>query len=281
MSYNNQPGYGQDAQKPKKEKVNEWVGVGIVRPRSGNDQDPIKFFPFQRGGGAIHITLACTEVFNDASGAAKTRTAYVPVNVLTNGGKLDIPLVQSIRAGMKIRVVGKIEPESYTSKKTGQKVTSLVVNAYYLEILQQQTFAPGQPAYGQQPYYGGQGYQPPMGGQPYYGPQPGQQMPGQPPMGGQPAMGYQPGYAPAPQGPYYGPQPGQPMTGQPPMGGQSAPGYQPAPAAPRTQFAPGQPPQGAAPAAQRQPLYQQPAAPGPALEDMPEEIAGPQNTIHL
>lgn len=287
MSYNNQGGgYGQGARRPQKEKINEWVGTGIVHPRSGNDQDPIKFFPFQRGGGAIHINLACVEAYTDASGAAKSHTTYVPVNILTNGGKLDVATVQSIRTGMKIRVVGKIQPESYLSKKTNTQVTTLSVNAYVVEILQQQEYTQ-QPGYGPQPYYQPQqGYQQPpmgapmgapMGGQPMY-PQQGQPQQGygqQPPMGGQP---------------YYQPQQGQPAPGyqQPPMGGQPAPGYgqQPAPAAPQVQYTPAQPQQGQqgapAPQAQRQPPYQQAApAPAPVLEDMPESIMGPQNTLNI
>ena len=243
MSYNNQGGgYGQGARRPQKEKINEWVGTGIVHPRSGNDQDPIKFFPFQRGGGAIHINLACVEAYTDASGAAKSHTTYVPVNILTNGGKLDVATVQSIRTGMKIRVVGKIQPESYLSKKTNTQVTTLSVNAYVVEILQQQEYTQ-QPGYGPQPYY-----QPQQGYQ-------------QPPMG-------------APMG---APMGGQPMSGY---------GQQPAPAAPQVQYAPAQPQQGQqgapAPQAQRQPPYQQAApAPAPVLEDMPESIMGPQNTLNI
>lgn len=263
MAYNNnQGGYGQGAQKPKREIINEWKGTGIVRPRSGNDQDPITFYPFQRGGGAIHITVACSEIVGaDESGNAKQRTYYIPVNVLTNKNITQQQL-QSVCAGMKVRVVGKLEPESYTSKKTGQKVTSLVVNAYVFEILQfpqQQGFAqPMQGAgYGQQQFYGPQGPAPQgqYQQQQYYGPQP---APGQ--YGGPAPQGQ---YRGQQQGQYYGPQGGAPAQG------------------PHTQFAPGAPAQGQGPTP---PYYQAPAPAqaggAPVLEDMPADIM-PGNDLHL
>ena len=278
MAYNNnQGGYGQGAQKPKREIINEWKGTGIVRPRSGNDQDPITFYPFQRGGGAIHITVACSEIVGaDESGNAKQRTYYIPVNVLTNKNITQQQL-QSVCAGMKVRVVGKLEPESYTSKKTGQKVTSLVVNAYVFEILQfpqQQGFAqPMQGAgYGQQPFYGPQGPAPQgqYQQQQYYGPQPAPGQYGAPQQGQMgPAYGQQGG--PAPQGQYRGQQQGQYYG---PQGGAPAQG-------PHTQFAPGAPAQGQGPTP---PYYQAPvpaqAGGAPVLEDMPADIM-PGNDLHL
>lgn len=225
----------------KKPKINEWTGEGIVRPRSGNDGDEIKFFPFQRGGGAIHITVACSEqtMRNDENGQPKVRTSYIPVNVMTNS-KITEQMLRSIRAGMRVRVVGNLQPESYTSQKTGQRVTTLAVNAFVFEVLQgtdspypqAQPAYPAQPqgpAYGQGAPQGGYpapqgGYPSPQGGypgqggpyppqQPYYGGVQGPQggYPGYPAYG----QGATQGGYPTPQGGYPSPQGGYPGQGGP------------------------------------------------------------------
>lgn len=214
MNQNDQQGARKAQKKPV---INKWEGEGIVRTRSGNDNDEIKFFPFQNGGGAIHISVACTEINGaDANGQPKAVTSYVPVNIMTNK-LITQQQLMGVRPGMKVHVVGKLQPESYTSKKTGQKVTSMVVNAYVFEILEM----PQQP-YQQQPGYAQGAYQPPYGGQPGYSPQGGypQQQGGMYPAYGAP----QPGY---PQQGSMPPQGGYPQQGgyQPPYGGQ--PGYMP------------------------------------------------------
>jgi len=260
--YNNQ---NQGGRAPKKPKINEWQGEGIVKPRSGNDNEEIKVYDFQNGGASVNISLVCTEpAGNDQYGQPKTATCYVPVKVQANK-LITVQQLHGIRAGMKVRVVGRLAAESYTSKKTGQQVTSLVVKAYVFEILEspQQAYMPQQPA----PQYG------PQGQAPY-----GQQMP--PPYGQQVPYGAQMPYGQQPQAPYgpqapmpgYGAQPQAPYGQQmPPYGQQSA--YQPAqprqaPAAPQPQ-APAQP-------ANVPPYYQAPgqqnAAPaqdGVVTEDLP------------
>lgn len=227
--------YNQGSDKnPKKPKINEWCGEGIVQSRGGDPNEEIKFFPFKNGGGAIHITVACVEnIGADDQGRPKTQTCYVPVSVMTNR-LITQQQLQSIRAGMKVKIVGKLAAETYTSKKDGQKKTTLVVNAYVFEVLQmpQQTYGP-QGGYQPQP---GPGYAPlqqgygPQGGQPYYPPQSGYPAPGAPQGGYGPQPGYQP------QGGY--PAPGAPHGGQqtyPAQGGGypgPQPGYGYGPAAP-------------------------------------------------
>lgn len=247
----------------KKEKTNEWTGVGIVTPRSGKAEDEIKFFPFTKtGGGVIHISLKCEEMLGaDANGQPKIKTAYIPVNVMANK-LITVQQLQSVRAGMKVKVVGKLEPETYDSRRTGTKVTTLVVNAYVFEILQlpmqqpvypqpQQGYGPQQPQGGYPPY-GGQA--PYGGGQPVY----------PPPQGGYPAYGAQPVYPQGPQAPAYPPQPQQGYGPQQPQGGYPAYGGQPAPAP-------------AAPAAPQggTPLYYQPPQGAPAAPAAPAAVQQP------
>ena len=204
-----QPTYNQGGgHAPKKTIINKWEGEGIVKPRTGNDNDPIQFFPFQNGGGAIHITIECTEMSGtaDQNGQPRVTTSYVPVNVMTNR-LITQQQLMGIRSGMKVHVVGKLQHESYTSKKTNQKVTRLVVNACYaFEILEMpQQAAPA--GYEQHAGYGPQGGYAPQGGYPQGG------------------YGPQPGYAGVPQGGYpqggYGPQPG--YAGQHQQGGTAYP----------------------------------------------------------
>lgn len=237
MSNNNSYGANNAS---KKQIINKWEGEGIVRPRSGNNDEQIKFYPFKNGGGAIHITVECSEMTGtaDENGQPKVMTSYIPVNVMTNR-LITQQQLMGICAGMKVHVVGKLQPESYTSRQTNQKVTRLVVNAFVFEVLQmpQQNAPAGYtgpyPPQGGYPMQGNYPGQP----QPGYGPQPGYApQGGYPPQGGyqgQPPQGYgpQPGYAPQggylPQGGYQG-QPGAPQGGSPaphPAGAQGAPPY--------------------------------------------------------
>ena len=151
------PNYNNGGGAPKKAKINEWTGEGIVRPKSNNDGDEIRFFPFKNGGGAIHFTLACSEPAQgaDENGLPRMKTTYIPVNVMTNK-LVDEQRLRTIKAGMRVKVVGKLEAESYTSKKDGQRKSALVVNAFVFEVLAmpQQITPPAQQGYGQQP--GGQ-----------------------------------------------------------------------------------------------------------------------------
>ena len=254
------------ARAPKKPKINEWQGEGVVRPRSGNDTDEIRVFEFQNGGAAINISLMCQEYAGaDQNGQPKMSTTYVPVKVMANKN-ITLEQLRSVRSGMKVRIVGRLKSESYTSKRTGQQVTTLVVNAFVFEILEmpQQAYAPQQPQYQQfpqQPQYPGYGQQmpPQYGGQqaPYgqlpQQPQyPGYGQPAPPQYGGQrpPQYGQQPQY----NNPPAQAQPQQPQGGVPPY--YQAPGQ-----------APAFPPQnGAQPAPQAPPHF----GPGPSDDgDLP------------
>lgn len=209
--YNNQNtgynpnGYPQNGQnRQRKAKINQWEGEGIIRPKSTNEQDPIKYWPSKTGnGGAIYATLKCTELTGqtDQNGQPKTTTAFVPITIWTNKN-ITPQMLQSLVPGMKVRVVGKLKNESYENKTTHQRVSSMVVNVFVLEILEMPMQAP---AYGSAGQYGMQ--MPPMQGY--------QQQQPQAPMSGQ-----QGGYIQQqPQGqvpPYYQPQqnPYPPMPAQ-------------------------------------------------------------------
>lgn len=250
--------YQQGARRaPKEPVVNRWEGEGIVRPRSGNEGDEIRFFPFKNGGGAIHISIECTETSGtDQNGQPRTLTTYVPVNVMANR-LIPEQQLKAVRAGMRVRAKGRLQQESYTSKKDGSRKSTMVVNAFVFEILDMQTQAVQQPAY--QQAYGQQAQFPPQ--QPVYPPQQGY-MPGYAPQGQYPpqqqAYPPQPGYVPQPQYPAQQ----QPVYQQP--------GYAQAAAQQRTPPAQGQGP--------LPPYYQAPAPtpPLPAEEDMP-----PGDPIHV
>lgn len=251
--------------RPAKPIINKWEGEGFVKSRTANDNDEIQFFPFRNGGGAIHISVACSEMNGaDENGQPRVTTSYIPVNVMTNRLITEQQL-KGVRQGMKVHVVGKLQPESYTSKKTGNRVTSMVVNAYVFEILEmpQQIMGPGyaQPDYAPQPgFMPQQGYIQP--GQ-YPAPQGGYQ---QPPMGGAPAPGFpsQPAYAQQ-QRPYQ--QPAQPAYQR--QAPASMPAYQPQGA---------QAPAGAPPHGNIPPYYQRPGTPqgGGYVQPGQQQPAGPQ-----
>lgn len=252
-------------------KINEVSLEGIVCPRSTNENDEIRFYPFQRGGGAIHISLIVSKVTGgDGNGQPRTKTAYIPVDVVTNS-KITVELLRSVRPGMRVRVVGELWTNQYENPRTGQKVSKLAVSAFFFEILAmpQQNYAP-------QGGYAPQGPAPQNG----YGPQQGYGAQ-QPPYGGQPAY-QQPPYGVQPQGPApqqgYSPQPA--YGGQPPYGGGPAYGGQPQGPAPQNGYGPQQPPQGApAPqpgaAAAAPPYYR---APGTAPAAPPAQPGNPAYT---
>lgn len=207
---------------PKEPVINKGEWTGVVRSRTGSDQDEIRFIQWPNGGGVIHFTLECREPYLDErEGVQKERTDYLPVNARTNSKTISQELLMGIRAGMRVHVVGKVQNETYTSKRTGERRSTLAVNAFVLEILDE-------PAYGARPIYGpadrypaapqqpAQAWGVPQGQYGPYPPQPVYQQPGWP----------QAQFPPASQ---YGPQP-QSYPPQP-QGYQSHPGYQGVPAA--------------------------------------------------
>ena len=273
--YNNpqQGGGPQGGRAPKKPVTNECKLEGIVRPRSSNDQDQIKFFPFPEGGGVIHISLEVQELSgtDPQTGQPRYVTTFVPVNIITNR-IITQQLLQTICPGMRVRIVGSLRYKGFISKKTGQKMPgTLEVNAFVCEILS----APQQPVYPQQPAYGGY---PQQGVAPMYGaPQQG----GYPQQGGAPAYGGQPAYPP--QQPAYPQQPPQGSYGPGYGAPQPAPqGYPGAPVQPAPQYAPKQGQQAPRPAQPAPPYYQPPAQPAaPDNDDMPPDDAPPVRPINV
>lgn len=278
---NYQTGNAQNGgQRQRKEIINKWEGIGVVRSRSRDGNEPVKIQQFQNGGAAINVNVVVSEFTgkSDENGNPKYKTTSIPVNVYTNKN-ITVQTLQAVCPGCKVHVVGSLAVESYQNKETNQFTSKIVANAFVFEIMEQpmQPAAWGQQPYGQQPGYAPQYGQPamPQGFQP------------QVPQYGQPAMpqGFQP------QAPQYGqpaPAPGQapyqqaPQYGQQPMAPQ---GYQPqAGPAPQQPQAPqyGAPAQGGnvrqAPYYQQPQAPQQPSVPGPADDDMPDfGNAGVQN----
>lgn len=249
-------------QGPRKPVINRCELVGIVKSRTGNDADAIRFIPWQDGRGIIHFTLHVVEEY-EKDGQMKSRSDFIPVNASVNSAR-SAEFLRSIQPGMKVRVVGAVHMESYNTRN-GDKRSVLAVDATIaLDVLEipQQQFAPGQ----QGGYYGA-----PQGG--YYGQpapvQPAQQFPPQ-------------GYAP--QGGYYGqqypqavPQPQQQPAQQysRPQGYASQGGYgqqapQPQAPAPR-QYAQG----GQGSGQPRQYGRQQAPAPVPPYYQPPQQQQGP------
>ena len=261
--------YNNGGDRAPKPVLNQWKGEGIIKARSGNDNDPIRFFPFTNGGGAIHATLVVAQAgAPDPNGQPRIRNTYIPISVMANKN-ITAEQLQNIQPGTRVRVVGELRTETYTSKKSGQKTSTLVVNAFVFEIisLPQQPYGqqyPPQGGYAPQPMYGGapQPQYPPQGGyapQPVYGGAPQPQYP--------PQAGYAPqqGYRGAPQQQYppqggYAPQQGYGGTPQ-----NAAPQPKPAAPAPATT-------QPAPPPYYRQPAPQQGQAPQgvTTIEDLPE-----------
>lgn len=168
------------ARKPAKVKTNIWEGEGVIRPRSKNINDPIKFYESKTGaGGVIFANMEINEYTgrNDQNGQPIYRKTSVPINVNTNK-EISDGLLHSLVSGMTVHAVGRLKIESY--QKDGQMVSKLVVDVFVLRIVEG-----AQPAYN--PY--GQGQYPPQG----YAPQNGCQQPQYP--NGYPQQGQQP-YAP-------------------------------------------------------------------------------------
>ena len=284
MANNNyQGGYQQvsdGARTPKKPVINKGEWIGLVRTRSGKDEDGIRFIPWPDGGGVIHFTLETQEALSaDQNGQPRVEKCFIPVNVkTTRNGSITAPQLQSVRPGMKVHIVGKLKNESFTSKRDGTKRSTLVVEAFVFEVLEmpQQGYVPQYNAPGQGGYPAQGGY-PPQGGygQPAYGGQTYPAQGGYPAQSGYPPQGGQQGYPGQPAGGYGAPAQGgyQQPGGYPPQGG--AQGY------------PGQPAQGGygAPAqGQQNPPYYQPPQGGtqPAGQPQVEHIppAGPGMPMH-
>lgn len=230
---------------PKKEKLNEVQLIGILRPRSRGENDPIQVYNFNNGGAIVHVIVKVEEPTGkfDENGQPKVKKGSFLVDISTNKN-ITAQTLAGLVSGMKVRVVGRLANKSYDDKQTGAKVNSTVVDAFVLEILQQAAPMPG---YGPAPMPGyGQAapqYQQPVYGQQAPAPMPGyapaapqyQQAPQMPAQAPAPAP-VPPYYAPAQQGQQYPPMPAQAMPQQPPQ-------YQP-------QYAPQQ-------------------APAPMVEDLP------------
>lgn len=227
-----QPNYGgQDNQgyqpqqqttaKPRKEIINKVELIGIIVPRSANENEQITFYPFSNGGGAVHCNMKVIQYTGraDENGQPKYRTTYVPLDINVNK-LISATTLQALVSGMKVRVVGELRTQSYEKKTTRERVTSLVVSVYILEVLEAPMAAP---VYQTAP----QGYQ--------QAPQP--QMPGYPPQA-MPAASPQPAYPPHSQtypaaAPQYSRQPATPNAGRMPQAQPQAqpqmPGYMPQP----------------------------------------------------
>ena len=260
-NYNNQ-GNGAE-RKPRKEVINQCEFRGVIRARSANENEPIKVFEFDNGGAVVHANIKVSEYTGkaDAQGNPKMKTSTIPVNISANK-IIPVDLLRSIIPGSMVRVVGRLETESFKDKQTGQFRSSLVVNAFVFEILQAPVQQYGQqygqmyPPYGQQPAqqpnYGPGPYAPVAA--PAYGQQPAQQ--GYQPYG-QPVPPAQQGYGrPAQQAAGQQQRPAQAPHQQ---GGQQVPGWYVGPGQQGMQMPPVQ------------------GAPAPGVEDMPDfgkEIPG-------
>lgn len=273
---NPQGGYAANPTNQKKEKTNVWEGVGLVRARSANENDPLRLYDFANGGSSLHFNLKVSEFTGtaDQNGNPKVKIVSVPVDVYTNKN-VTKEMLGAIVPGMKVRVVGHLDLQSYESKRTGSKVTSLVVKAYVLEILEG-------PQYQQNPYGAPQGMQAPVYGAPVqqYPPQqgygPAQHAPAygmQAPQYPQPQPMQAPGYGapqyPQPQ-PYAGPQAQQmPAQGQQ-MPRQQAPAYQQGIQQPMAPQQPKTPPYYRSAPAPQQPPQNAPIT-APRINDNPPE----------
>lgn len=247
---------------PRAPKINSVELLGTVQPR-GRDQE-IKFFQFNNGGGAIHISVLVTEDRGaDEQGQPKQVNTYIPVSVYANK-LISAEQLKSIRPGTKVRVVGRLASKTYDNKRTGQKSTSIEVDAFVFEVLEQPQQAASY-GYAQAPQYPGA----PQGG---FMPQQAPQYPGAP-QGGY--MSQQ-----APQYPGAQQYPGAPQGGYMPQQAPQYPGAQQYPGAPQggfmpqPQYAPQQAP--AQPQMQAQAPAQQAQAPAQAAPQFRQPIYSPQ-----
>ena len=168
-------GFQPSAGKQKEEPVNKVQLIGTILPKSSNPNDPITFYPFRNGGGAVHCNLKVSEYTGaDENGNPKYINTYIPIDITVNK-IIPAATLQGLVSGMKVNVVGTLRIQSYERKSTQQKVSTLCVKVYSLNILEApmaayvppQNYAgmphPQQPYYPQQqPYYQPQGGYPPQ-----------------------------------------------------------------------------------------------------------------------
>lgn len=281
--YYPQPAAPRGQQKQKTEVINKCEYTGIVKPLSKNENDPIRFYPFQNGGGVVHFIIRVTEPVIDSNGQpkydeqgnAKVVVTSIRVDVRTNS-KITPEVLGSIVPGMKVHVVGHTRHSFYKDPKSGKDMRNEVCEAYVFDVLA----LPMETPYGAMPQYAQpqsvpQGYQQPYPQQqPYYPPQPGYAPQPQFAQPQYPPQGYQ---QPYPRQQVQNPQYAQPQ----------AQNYQQPAAQPQAQQQPAyqrQPQQVQSQRMQQQapmpptPPYYQPgtgAAQANPNEDMPEEICDP------
>lgn len=237
--------------KQRKERINEVHCIGVVKGLTDQDTQ-LKITTFENGNHGMLFKIVTTEPDGaDKNGQPKVHHETFNVAVTTNKS-ITLELLQSIKVGSKILVVGPFRTRSYPDK-TGQMRSTREIKPFFIQYLaepMQPTQQPyGQP-YGQQaPQYNPQPAYP----QPYGpGGYPQQQMPPQYPQGPQPQQA--PPYYQAPQQPAYTPQGG--YAPQQPQPQQQAPQYvpnqQPSQYAQRPQggYAPGAPAAAPVPSAQ-------------------------------
>lgn len=234
-NYNNQGGQGR--QHKDKECYAEFTGV--VRPMTMKEGDPVRFFQFKNGGGAIHFLLEVQKKLPaDASGQERVKTERYKIDAYTNKD-LTPEFLQSLVPGTKVNVAS--EPTyNYPKDANGQPgKPELVFRAFAIRVREYPQQQPVQYQQAPQPQY------------PAYLPQ-------------YPAYQPQQGYAPAqyPNQAY-----GQPGGQYVPQGGFGQPQAQPQQQRPQQypQQAPQQPKYGGQPV----PPYFQPPQQGAPMVDMP------------
>ena len=246
---------------PRKEIINQWQGVGVLRAKSTDPNAPLRFYSKDGVTGVLHAKIVVTQNSRnkDQNGDAIITKDEFSLDAWTNT-KISFNMLRNMQQGTKVRVVGEAHKKHYQDRN-GAWQTDFVINAYVLEIL-----ATPQQAYQQAPQQGGfapQGY-----GQGHAQPNQGYQQ--APQQGGFAPQGYGQGHAQPNQGYQQAPQQGN-FTPQGYGQGYAQPnqGYQQAPQ--QGNFTPqgygqGYARQGGANV--QQPVTQTPPAP----EDMPADI---------
>lgn len=235
-NYNNQGGNNRQ----HKDKACYAEFTGTVRPLTMKEGDPIRFFQFKNGGGAIHFLVEVAKTLPaDASGQERVKTERYKVDAYTNKD-LTPEFLQSLVPGTKVNIA--CEPTyNFQKDQNGQPAKpELVFRAFAIRV-REYAQQPAQQAPQQYPAYQ-PGYAAPA--------QPGYQQP------------YQQQYAPAqyPNQPY-----GQPGGQYVPQGGFAQPQQPQRPQAPyQNQGYPQQP------AGQPVPPYFKPAPQPQVPGDMPD-----------